>query len=122
METPNGLRTAGAKLWKEMNDEFDFSYEPGKVAILERACKVADQIDKLEQATAEEPMTTRGSMGQLVIHPFIQEIRQQSNVFNSLIKALDLPDSDEDAAIKADRRRERAVNANSARWNRGGSK
>ncbi len=118
MNKPAGLQDAGAKLWESMTDEFDFTFEPGKVAILERACRVADQIAKLEAAAEAEPMTARGSMGQLVIHPFIQEIRQQSNVLNSLIKALGLPDSDEDAAAKAEARRKNALKANAARWNR----
>lgn len=33
-----------------MTDEFDFTFEPGKIAILERARRVADRVAKLEVA------------------------------------------------------------------------
>lgn len=113
---PDNLGSAGAELWDSMTDEFDFTGEPGKIAILQRACRVADQIEKLEQATASEPMTAKGSMGQLVIHPFIQEIRQQTGTLNALIKALGLPETDEEKHAKAEQRSQHARNAANARW------
>ena len=122
MQQPDNLGHAGAGLWDSITAEFDFTGEPGKIAILERACRVADQIAKMEAATAETPMTAKGSMGQTVIHPFIQEIRQQSTVFNALIKSLGLPDSDQDAVDKARRRSQQARQAANARWGRGGGR
>jgi len=119
---PNNLGSAGTALWSAMTEEFDFTGEPGKIAILERACRVTDQIARLEEATATEPMTAKGSMGQLVIHPFIQEIRQQTSTLNALIKSLGLPDTDEEAASKARSRHRAATKAANARWNRGGGK
>ncbi|AOX04780.1 hypothetical protein BJP05_00210 [Corynebacterium sp. NML98-0116] len=119
---PEGLNTAGKHLWDSMHNEFDFAGEPGKLVILERACRTADQIAKLEEATSNAPMTATGSMGQLVIHPFIQEIRQQTSTLNTLIKSLGLPDSDEEAAVKAKTRQQAATKAANARWNRGGGK
>ena len=113
---PAGLGQAGTDPWMSMHDEFDFTGEPGKIAILERACRTADQIAKLEHATAEAPMTATGSMGQLVIHPFIQEIRQQTTTLNRLIESLGLPDVDEAAVAKADARRTQASRAAQARW------
>lgn len=117
---PTNLGPAGAQLWDSMTAEFDFSGEPGKVAILERACRTADQIAKLEEATLDTPMTAKGSMGQLVIHPFIQEIRQQTTALNALIKSLGLPETDEEAAARAEQRHRQATRAAQARWNRGG--
>lgn len=119
-DKPTTLGTAGNRLWDSITAEFDFTAEPGKIAILERACRVADRIESLEEAVQTEPMTAKGSMGQLVIHPFISEIRQQTTVFNSLVKSLGLPDSDEEAAEKAHRRKQQASRAAHARWGRGG--
>ena len=117
---PTNLGSAGAELWCAMTEEFDFTGEPGKIAILERACRVSDQIARLEEATATEPMTAKGSMGQLVIHPFIQEIRQQTSTLNALIKSLGLPETEEEKLSKAEQRSQHARNAAQARW--GGAK
>jgi len=116
---PDNLSHAGSSLWDSITEEFDFTAEPGKLAILERACRVTDQTTKLEEATLTEPMTATGSMGQLVIHPFIAEIRQQTTVLNNLVKSLGLPESDEEAAEKATGRKRQAIRAAQARWNRG---
>ena len=113
---PTNLGSAGAALWCAMTEEFDFTGEPVKIAILERACRVSDQIARLEEATATEPMTAKGSMGQLVIHPFIQEIRQQTSTLNALIKSLGLPETDEERHAKAEQRSQHARNAANARW------
>lgn len=116
IERPENLGSAGVALWDAITEEFDFTGEPGKVAILERACRVSDQIARLEEATATEPMTARGSMGQLVIHPFIQEIRQQTTTLNALIKSLGLPETSEEKLAKAEQRSQYARNAANARW------
>ncbi|OFT77002.1 hypothetical protein HMPREF3104_03600 [Corynebacterium sp. HMSC30G07] len=119
---PENLGPAGLRLWDSMVGEFDFQGEPGKVAILERACRVADQIEKLEEASATAPLTAKGSTGQLIIHPLIQEIRAQTTTLNTLIKSLGLPDSDAEAVERAQRRERQARRAANARWSRGGGK
>lgn len=117
---PEELGDAGEDLWIRVNREFDMTGEPGKLAILEQACRTVDQIEELERAREKAPLTAKGSAGQLVIHPLIQEVRQQRGSLNSLMKSLGLPETDEEAAEKAARRSRAGKKAAGARWNRGG--
>lgn len=120
-EPPEGLGEAGLDLWTSITTTFDFTDEPGKLALLERAARTSDQIHRLEAEAADAPMTAKGSMGQLVIHPFIAEIRSQTTVLNTLLKSLGLPESDEETAERAARRSRAGRTAAQARWkNRGG--
>ena len=104
LEPPAGLGEQGLSLWESITGEFDFSQEPGKLAILERACKTADQIAVLEEAIVGAELVVKGSTGQPVVNPMIAEARQQSGLLNTLVKSLGLPDSDEEAQAKAERR------------------
>lgn len=115
---PEGIGEAGARLWGSITDSFDFSDEPAKLAILERAARTADQIAELEQAKKDSPLTAKGSMGQLVVHPFIGEIRAQSAALNTLLKSLGLPETDEERAEQASRRSQSARHAANIRHGR----
>jgi len=84
-----------------MHDEFDFAEEPYKLQILAQTCRVADIIAELDEAADEAPLTTSGSMGQQVISPFIAEARVQRALLAQLIARLALPDTDEEAEVKA---------------------
>src|SRR6476661_10240485 len=75
MRSPAGLGDAGRKLWRSIDDVFDFAEAPGKVQIFAQACRVADVIAEMDDAADEAPLTVKGSMGQPVISPFIAEAR-----------------------------------------------
>ena len=53
MGSPAGLGEAGKKLWRSIDDVFDFAEEPGKVQILAQACRVADVIAEMDDAADE---------------------------------------------------------------------
>ncbi|MGD7003661.1 hypothetical protein [Corynebacterium halotolerans] len=116
--SPEDLGDAGLELWTRINTTFDFADEPGKLAILEQAARTVDQIEALEEAKKDAPLTAKGSMGQAVIHPFIQELRQQRGSLNSLMKSLGLPESDEETAAKAERRSKAGKAGAAGRWGR----
>lgn len=63
-----------------------------------------DQIEQPKKARRGAELTTRGSIGQQVIHRSIMELRQQRRTLNTLMKSLGLPDSDEERAEPAVRR------------------
>lgn len=107
---------AGARLVESITATFDFSEEPGKLAILARAARTADTIAALEAEAATQPLTAKGSMGQEVISPLISEARAQTSLLDRLLKSLQLPDSDEDTAAKAEQRQRRARKAAQTRW------
>lgn len=108
---------AGTRLVETITNTFDFSEEPGKQAILERAARTADTIEALEAEAATQSLISKGSMGQAVINPLVAEARAQTSLLDKLLKSLGLPDSDEDTAAKAEQRQRQARKAAQTRWN-----
>ena len=103
MRSPAGLDAAGRRLWRSTVDVFDFTDEPHKVQILTQACRVADIVAELDEAADEAPLTVKGSMGQVVISPFIAEARAQRALLAQLLSRLGLPDTDEESQAKAEK-------------------
>ena len=98
---PRGLKTAGSRLWETVNAEFDMDAEPAKIEILSQACRVSDTIAQLERAAVREPLIVLGSARQQTINPLISETRFQRGLLAQLLGRLGLPDTDEEAALKA---------------------
>ena len=80
---------------------------------LEDACATTDMIAALTAIWEDEgrPVTTKGSMGQQVIHPLIGEIRTQRAARNALWRQLKLPD-DPSGAGESNQQRDAA----NSRW------
>ena len=95
---PKDLRDAGKAVWSSIASKYQL--RPDEVTRLEAACRTADVIGMLEDAWRDlgNPMVSKGSMGQEVIHPLIGEIRTQRSSLASLLSGLKLPD---DAAGEA---------------------
>jgi len=109
-KAPAKLGTDGRAFWREVAGSFDLS--PGERAILEQACRVLDTLERLSAAMEGEPLTVRGSAGQLREHPLVAEARQQRALFGRLVHQLKIPDADATAAIRQDelsRKRREAV-------------
>lgn len=70
---------------------------PDELTVLEDVCRTADMIAALTAAWVDDgsPMTAKGSMGQLVTHPLISELRQHRSARAALLRQLKLPDVDE---------------------------
>lgn len=93
---PKGFGSTGQKLWRTVLDEYELDAEPHKIEILTHACRVADTIADLERATSSEPLTVRGSAGQMVIHPLISEVRYQRGLLAQLLARLNFASVEED--------------------------
>src|SRR4051812_21156936 len=89
---PAGLAKGGVALCKQVTDAYELRAD--EVATLEDVCQLTDMIDALDKAWGEDgrPLTTKGSMGQLVTHPLISEIRAHRMARNVLWRQLKLPD------------------------------
>jgi DNA-binding ferritin-like protein (Dps family) len=100
---PAVLGKDGKKIWSAITAKFDL--RPDELVTLEDVCLISDVIALLETAWADEkrPMTTKGSMGQQVIHPLIGEIRTQRMARNSLWRQLKLPDDAVGPAVNQQR-------------------
>lgn len=105
--TPKRLKASGRKLWRETTKNYDLRQD--ELEVLKAACGEVDLIDRIEEALVDEPLTVRGSQGQIVAHPLIQEVRQHRATVTHLFAKLKLPD---DAAPAANQHRSAAQ----SRW------
>lgn len=87
---PKGLKKDGRKLWRSVVSAYDL--RPDELILLGNACKTVDIIAALEVAMADEPLVTKGSMGQAREHPLLSEARQQRAQLNRTLAQLKLPD------------------------------
>lgn len=109
---PSGLGSAGKKVWSGIVSVYDL--RPDELATLEDACRLTDMIDELDKAWKQDgsPLTTKGSMGQLVAHPMVSEIRVHRMARNALWRQLKLPDSPEGGVVAPNQHRAAAQ----SRW------
>ncbi|WP_234551601.1 hypothetical protein [Rhodococcus qingshengii] len=99
---PTGLFARGRQLWRELHDVYDFADAPEKTAILEEACRTADVVKRLQTIVdAADEIRVRGSQGQPVSMPELQELRQYRALMVQLLKALGCPD-DEDTLTRSE--------------------
>lgn len=115
--TPARLSTAGKHLWRATVDEHEL--RPDELLLLEKACRTADDLGRLEVAMAREPLTTTGSTGQVRAHPLLAEIRGMRQLLAALLKQLAVPDNEADSAVSSTTSRARA--AARARWGQRGA-
>ena len=108
---PKGLG-AGAALWRAIVAKFDL--RPDELVWLEMACRAQDRIVEMREARGGA-LTAKGSMGQLIAHPLLQEERAHEAQIAALLARLKLPDlAGEHAGEKP--RSVQARNAAQSRW------
>ena len=110
---PNGLSERVLKFWRTVLGKFDL--RPDEYRLLEDACRQMVIIDGLEKSLRGAEPVSKGSRGQPVVNPVLQEVRQQRVVLASLLKQLGLP-SDSDATVSELPRSVQARNAAKSRW------
>jgi len=93
-KAPVGLGKAGKAQWSKIAGKYKL--RPDEITVLEDVCRTADMITLLTESwvAAGSPMTTKGSMGQLVIHPLIAEMDKHRKSRAGFLKQLALPDGD----------------------------
>lgn len=104
---PRTLKAAGKRLWKETTDKYELRQDEQEM--LRAACAEADLISRMEKELEDQPLTVKGSMGQLVPHPLVSELRQHRATMSALLRGLKLPD---DAPSAGNQQREAA----NSRW------
>lgn len=95
LRAPVGLGKAGKAQWSAIAGKYKL--RPDEFTVLEDVARTSDMLSALTDAWVEagSPMTTKGSMGQLVIHPLIAEIDKHRKSRAAFFKQLALPDGDE---------------------------
>lgn len=91
---PQGLQSAGKRLWKWYVDQFELS--EGEIGLLREACRTADALDQLQAALDRDGVLGESSQG-VRVHPALPELRQQRITFARLLAALKLNEPEEDA-------------------------
>lgn len=98
---PRSLKAAGRKLWKETTANYVLRQD--ELETLRAACAELDLIVRMEGELETAELTVQGSMGQIVAHPLVQELRQHRATMSTLIKALKLPDGESSASTNQQR-------------------
>ena len=112
---PAGLGASGRALWREIMA--DYGLAAHERAILVQCCRCADRLDAIETELAGADLITEGSMGQVVVHPLLPELRAQARLLEALSRALSIPLPGEDVG----RRRSPTARDNAlARWGTNG--
>ncbi len=88
---PAKLGRAGRALWRQMADRYEL--RPDEAAVLEQACRSADDCAVLAAALEGEPAMVVGSAGQPVAHPLRRELRGTRVLMSRLLAQIDTPDS-----------------------------
>lgn len=114
-EIPAGLGLKGTKFWKETVEAYEL--RPHELSILEDVCHEIDLIEELQSriSAQEFELRTKGSMGQLVAAPELDQIRHHRAQKQRLIASLKLPEEDDVPASRSTSARAAA----NARWRRG---
>jgi hypothetical protein len=88
-KVPAGLGDAGTKLWRDVTGKYELRAD--EVVILEAACAARDRVVAME-SERNGAVTASGSMGQLVVHPLVAEVRAHEAQIAGLLAKLKLPD------------------------------
>lgn len=110
---PAKLGAKAERLWASTTEKWDL--RPDELRVLEDACRQVDLVERIEKELADQDLIVRGSQGQPVANPLVQEIRQHRATLQRLLGALKLPDEDGRAA---ESRSSAARAAANARWRR----
>jgi hypothetical protein len=85
--------TPGAALRRSILDTYELSAT--EEATLNRAAALLDQLQRIEDELATQPVTTSGSRGQVVGNPLLDEQRRHAHTVALLLDALHIPMDDE---------------------------
>ena len=110
---PAGVGATGRALWRRLVGVYDF--EEHELALLEVACRQADDVAALEKLIANQGMTVPGSQGQPRLNAAVAEVRQGRLALGKLLGLLALPDEVDRPFTASSRTAQKAANA---RWSR----
>lgn len=112
-EPPAGLGVRAAQLWQDIVEEQELRTD--ELRVLEDACREVDLIERMHAELQGAPLVVKGSMGQDVANPLVQELRQHRALVARLLGSLKLSD-DEDQGRDAQARSSQARKAALTRW------
>ncbi|MFH8768272.1 hypothetical protein [Streptomyces sp. NPDC017958] len=112
-EPPSGLGAQAAQLWQDIVEAQELRSD--ELRVLEDACREVDLIERMHIELQTAPLVVKGSMGQDVANPLVQELRQHRGLVARLLGSLKLRDEEteeRDAQARQDQGRRAAL----TRW------
>lgn len=109
---PTGLKAKSRHLWTEIVKAYELRID--ELRVLEDSCREIDLIERMEAEQRKLPLVVKGSQGQDVAAPLVQELRQHRATLARLLQQLRLPDDGADAG-RSSAGRDLAM----SRWSRG---
>jgi hypothetical protein len=91
---PKGLGIEGRRLWRGVLADLDF--EDHELAVLRRACHVADRCTALQEVVDCEGMFAENRLGEQKMHPALIELRQQELLLAKLVAVLRIPPAEDE--------------------------
>lgn len=88
-DTPRGLNTEAAILWRKITSQFDIS-DAGGLAILQTACEALTSMRKMEKIVSDEGISSKDRFGQIKAHPLLAMIRDCRSQYLAALKQLNL--------------------------------
>jgi phage terminase small subunit len=115
VKPPGGLEASGRALWRAVTAEVpgDWQLDARDLAILEAACRQADDVAALEAAVSRDGVMVEGAAGQRRLNGAVSELRQARLALGRLLGQVDLPDERGRPVTESSRRAQRAANV---RW------
>jgi hypothetical protein len=86
---PKKPTSVGGRLRESISEEFELSEAEG--LLLEKACSVADLLERVEAEVSAAPLVKAGSRGQPVAHPLIAAQVELGAHLVRLLEALRVP-------------------------------
>lgn len=108
---PQSLEKAGRTLWRAVTGAYELA--PHEAELLRQACRVADNLARIDAALMDSDMVVEGYSGQPRSHPLLAASAEQRRVLDALFRSMALPMPDE---AEGRRRSPAAVAAAQARW------
>jgi hypothetical protein len=112
LKPPDGLKTAGRRLWDSVTDTFVLN--AGEIEILRQAATTADEIALLEAALRASSLVVAGYAGQPRPNPLLKIIQDHRLLLRRLVDSLALPDEGEESGLRPGQRHART--AAQGRW------
>jgi hypothetical protein len=115
LKPPSGLGESGRGLWCTVIADVpgDWELDARDFAVLEAACRQADDVADLEAAVSRDGVMVEGAAGQRRLNAAVTELRQARLALGRLLGQVDLPGERRRPLTEASRRAQRAAHV---RW------
>ncbi|MEW5809628.1 MAG: hypothetical protein AB1925_09245 [Actinomycetota bacterium] len=114
---PTGMRARGKRLWRDLHTSADFSESPETRTVIEEACYLADEVDRLRRLVRKAGADTRvtGYNSQPVSMPEVDDLRKSQTLLLSMLKSIRVDTDGGDGKLTRSQAGQRAAYS---RWHR----